>query len=196
MVPDADWEQTVLALLGKRHQALGMRSIEFELVRHPYRDPGVRTNAAALLRPFVGRAEFCIAVMDLEGSGALDEHSATEEIEHQLADEWGDFCAAVVVSPELEAWVWASSPHVQRVLGWTGRLDLRQHLANEGKWALDEAKPPRPKETMQEVMRLTRKRRSPAIYGELASSVSLANCSDPGFLRFRSVLQEQFPPDS
>ena len=194
LVPDADWEQAVSALLS-RPCALGIRGLSFQVVRHPQRDPGVRTAAAGLLRPFQGRARFALVCLDLEGSGHPGPpEDLAQGIEEMLKPEWGDRCAAVVVDPELERWIWADSPHVARSLGWQGTMgELRTELEGRGRWPASAQKPLRPKETMREVMRSTGRPVSAAVFRGIAERVSLQGCTDPAFHRFREVLRAWFP---
>lgn len=195
LVPDADWEQVMSALLESRPHSLGIRDITFSTIRHPYRDPGIRTNPGPLLQPMVDRADYAMVCVDHEGSG----HQGTpaqlaEEIRTDLRPVWDDHVAAVVAAPELEIWVWADSPHVARNLGWDGPLsDLRTTLETEGLWGSADPKPQRPKEAMELAMRLSRKRRSPAVYGQLARAVGLRGCVDPAFVEMRATLSTWFP---
>lgn len=194
LVPDADWEQTVTVLLGRRTQSLGIAPIAFEVIRHPYRDPGVRTDAKSLLRVLVGRANHALACVDFEGSGApAGPDDLRQDIENQLYPDWGANSAAIVVDPELESWVWSQSAHVGRILGWNDEQSLREYLLASGAWPKDCLKPPDPKSAMEAVMKKTRKRRSPSVYGDLASRVGLRSCTEPSFLRFVDTLREWFP---
>lgn len=195
LVPDADWEATVHALLGQRWQALGIRRVSFRIIRHPRRDPGVRTQAAPLLRSFIGEAEYALVVLDLSGSGSGDSASQLErEVEVALRAEWQDRCAVVATDPELEVWVWSSSPHVATALRWTRTQPLRGYLEGQGFWPSGRPKPLSPKEAVEHVLRATRTPRTPAVYAEIAERVSLQDCTDSAFGKFRTVLQGWFPP--
>jgi hypothetical protein len=194
LVPDADWEQTIRALLECRARALGIRHVDFEVIRHPLHDPGVRTQAALLLQPYVGEAQYALACVDSEGSGHHGRVGELEGgIESSLRPDWDDRCGAVVVEPELEAWVWSSSPNVASALGWNTNSALHGYLRDHGMLAQGEAKPSRPKEAMLAAMRERGKRRSPSVFAELASNVSLVTCGDPTFAAFRARLQAWFP---
>ena len=195
LVPDVDWEQTIRTLLEERAPALGIRRIGFEVIRHPYRDPGVRTQAAPLLRPYIGQAQYALACVDREGSG---HHGGVEELERgiqsSLCPDWGARCGVIVVMPELETWVWSPSPHVARILGWNAGDDIYRYLRARDMLPEGQRKPPRPKEAMLAAMRERGKRRSSSVFADLASSVSLATCADPTFAAFRARLQAWFPP--
>jgi len=195
LVPDVDWEQTVRTLLTDRVPALGIRKIEFDVIRHPNHDPGVRTGARALLQTYVGNARYAMACADHEGSGHHGPADAlAADIESSLRGDWGNRCAAVVVEPELERWVWSPSPNVAEALGWGTNDELRRYLEDHGMVTPGETKPSRPKEAMLAAMREKGKRRSPAVFVDLARTVSLATCSDPTFEGFRNRLRLWFPP--
>jgi hypothetical protein len=108
---------------------------------------------------------------------------------------WEGRCDAIVLDPEIEAWVWSTSEHVADCLGWAGPpASLREWLVGMGLWEEGAEKPRRPKEAVEAVQRTSQKRRSPRLYGQLAARVSLRPCVDPAFLRFCNVLREWFPP--
>ncbi|HEY2289968.1 MAG TPA: hypothetical protein VGM86_04625 [Thermoanaerobaculia bacterium] len=117
------------------------------------------------------------------------------QLEERLAQSgWEDRAAAVVISPELENWVWSDSPHVERVLGWErGSAPLRGWLQEKGLLEAGVAKPARPKEAVELALWTVRKPRSSAIYFELAQNVSTDRCTDPAFLKLRRCLCEWFP---
>ena len=56
LVADADTEATIRALLDTRTESLGIRALNYEIVRHPRRDPGVFREAPDFLRAYVTRA--------------------------------------------------------------------------------------------------------------------------------------------
>lgn len=193
----------VMALL-RRHQALQIRPIvpdaAADVYEHPKRDPGVYREADVFLRPFVTQYRYALVMFDREGCGA-EKTQGREEIEREVEAKlskngWQNRCSAIVIDPELEAWVWADSPHVARVLGWGSDLKkLRKWLEKEGYLDPGEAKPRRPKEAMQQALRLTRTPRSASLYEELAKKVGLSRCTDNAFRRLCTVLRRWFPPD-
>ena len=72
-------------------------------------------------------------MFDYEGSGREHRHQP-QELQETLNREfdrsaWGKRARAIVLSPELEAWVWSGSPHVDDVAGWKNRQpSLKQWL--------------------------------------------------------------------
>lgn len=196
LVPDKQMEAALKALL-QRPEALKIRGIDFEIVVHPRRDPGCRGESSGLLSVFASRASFCLVVFDHEGCG---EHQSTrEELEDKVesslaANGWDGRCAVVVISPELEAWVWSDSPVVDQALGWSGVTpSLRDWLRAKGYLQPDESKPVDPKRTLEAALRQVRKRRSSSIYGELATRVSVSRCADPSFEKLKAILVQWFP---
>ena len=141
-----------------------------------------------------------LVVFDWEGCGSP---SSREEIEAELEDDlwrngWNERARAVVIDPELEAWVWAGSRAVAEALGWgPDYTRLRSWLTTEGLWGEGSPKPGRPKTAMLRAMRSappsTRRRRSPRVFGEIAASVSLRNCQDPAFQKLKYTLQAWYP---
>jgi hypothetical protein len=117
------------------------------------------------------------------------------EIEEHLSGAgWGDRAAAIVISPELENWVWSDSPHVDRALGWEGRtVPLRDWLRENGFLDAGAAKPANPKEAVVRALFTARKPFSSSIYFGLAQLVSTDRCTDPAFLKLKRCLREWFP---
>ena len=163
--------------------------------RIPRHDPGVFHEAGDFLSIFVQRYQHALVVIDAEWSGSP---ASAEEIEAKIQNDlnrngWEGRSAVIVIDPELEIWVWSTSPHVPRLFetDWETIKDLGHRT---GHWQAGETKPSRPKEFLEEVLRRTRKRRSAALYQQLAEQVSLDTCQDDSFRRFREILQAWFPP--
>lgn len=197
LVADLDQQQTLLALLGQRAESLGIRTLTFEVTKHPQHDGGCFKTAPALLQSLQQHAQHAMVVLDREGSGAEDLASEAIEtdIEARLARSgWDDRARAIAVDPEIENWVWTPSPHVDAILGWRGRTpSLRAWLQQQGFLAAGQRKPPRPKEAFRAALRESRIRPSAALFGELARAVSLERCEDRSFIRLRQTLREWFP---
>ena len=103
--------------------------------------------------------------------------------------------AAVVIAPELEAWVWSMSPVVDAVLGWQGRLpDLRDWMVSQGLIRSRNEKPADPKGAYLKALRQVGKRHSAALFAEIAQKVSTKGCRDRAFRKLIRTLQEWFPP--
>lgn len=199
LTPGKDDSSAIGAMLD-RYAALGIRPITFELQQHPGRDAGCRGNASEFLRRERNRFRHALVVFDLEGCGAeaMSREQLETEVDRALAASgWSDRAAAVVIDPELEVWVWANSPHVAQVLGWQDREpSLSAWLKTEGLQSEGAAKPHKPKEAVQRALQIAGKKRSSAIYAELANLVSLQRCEDPAFVKLKTTLQRWFPENS
>ena len=183
--------------LFSRPESLGIRAIEFRLETHPRRDPGCFHEGAEFLRGQHSEAEHAIVVLDHDWAGVpADSASLLETLLEDRLDQVGieGWARAVVIEPELEAWVFSGSVHVAQALGWTDRSPaLRVALASQNLWPDDCPKPLDPKAAMEWALRQVRVPRSSSIYRELASKVSTTNCTDRAFVRFRDLLQDWFP---
>ena len=107
----------------------------------------------------------------------------------------GDWARAVVIEPELEAWVFSGSQHVESVLGWSGRAPgLREALTSRNLWEAGADKPGDPKTAMEWALEQVRVPWSSSIFGDLARKVSTRSCKDRAFQRLRGLLQDWYPP--
>ncbi|HWE95148.1 MAG TPA: hypothetical protein VG269_14370 [Tepidisphaeraceae bacterium] len=184
-----------------RGASLGIRQIEVEFIVHPQKDPGCVKSAHDLLRAQSKRFDYALVVFDLEGCGVYDKtpDELAEEVRGALQNSgWANRAEVVVISPELEIWVWSDSPEVQNVLGWAGRIPtLRQWLVDMGfLGTLEQQKPSRPKEAVEASLMEAAISRSSALYLELAEKVSLKRCTDPAFVKLKRTLENWFkaPP--
>jgi len=196
LVADKNMEATVGGLL-TRGKALGIRDIVCEILVHPGHDPGCYHGAVEFLRGYRDRAGHGLVLLDRAWRGAPAdtgealEQGLGERLRRQLGDGWAE---AVVIDPELEAWVFSDSPHVDAALGWAGRDPaLRASLRARDLWPVGTPKPPDPKAAVERALRAVRKQRSSSIYRQLATSVSVERCTDRAFLRLKGLLQEWFP---
>ena len=171
-------------------QRLSIPPVRHEVLVHPHRDPGVYRRSESFLRPWLRRARHALVMFDQEGSGSRRSVNEVEqEVEQRLrANGWEDRSAAICISPELEAWVWAPN------LGAALRKPL---VTNAAQWAKDvglsfgdRGKPERPKEAFEALIKPIP--RSSAIYSDLASALDFRQCADPAFLKLRSTLTAWF----
>jgi len=205
VVADLDAENAVRTLLCDRQQALGVR-VEFnpdrppqgDLLRYNGRDSGCFKDAVDLLRTPQRTHRHAMLIFDRDGSGAEDRPRG--EIEGELesklhANGWNDGTVSVIViEPELEAWVWASSPRIADALGWhDDRQQLRPFLKTAGLWNDNAPKPSDPKEAMRTALKEKQKPLGARLFADLASRVGLGQCQDPAFQKFRESLRQWFP---
>lgn len=196
LVADNNMEATLRSVL-QRHEALGIRQIEFDILVHPQHDPGCLSSAHTLLQPFSQRYSFAVVMFDREGCG--HESKTTTELENGVNNSlfergWNNRSFAITIDPELEIWVWKNSPHVSNALGWGNEIDkLYLWLKQKGYLEEGENHPKRPKEAVEAALRNVKKPRSSSIYSELGSKLSLKKCTNPSFLRLQTYLQSWFP---
>jgi hypothetical protein len=181
----------------RRHQPLGIRAISYDVIQQPNYDTAFLQSAHLTLQAQSRNFRHALAVCDRHGcaKSLLPRERLEALIENQLANQWGDRAAAIVIDPELENWVWADSPHVAEAPGWQGGMSaLWTWLRNKGLLAEGQTKPAGPQAVLLEALRLKNKRKSSSLFKDLASKVSLHACIDPAFLKLRSTLQGWFPP--
>ena len=195
LVADSNMEAALRGLLS-RHEALGIRMIDAQILRHPQRDSGCCKGGVDFLSAFTNQFEYAWLMFDREGCGQDEQTPADleERIEERLSHSgWRGRAKTLVLDPELETWVWSESPHVAQCLGWDNEsVPLRQWLADRGYLRTGQAKPERPKEALEAALYCSRTPRSSAIYRHLAETVSLRGCTDRAFLKFTSVMQLWF----
>jgi hypothetical protein len=178
-----------------RPEALGIRNISFEFRVHPGRDGGARKNGPELLALEKYRFHHALLVLDFEGSGA-NLKRATEleaQLDQRLARDWRDAAKSIVITPELDVWIWGADYFVERAIEWPGDRKLREWLQRHGFDFDANGKPRRPKEALEAALRVSALPRSSALYGNIASKISLRRCGDEAFLRLCHQLQKWFP---
>lgn len=204
VVADLDAENAIGTLLCDRQRALGIE-LDFsatqppqgDLLRYVGRDAGCYRDAVDLLRVPQRTHTRAMLLFDRHGSGARSDCRETIEshVETSLCRSgWsGESVCAIAIEPELESWVWASSPRVADVLGWgTDGEQLRQFLNDQGLWGREALKPDDPKQAMKLALREKNKPFGARLFAELAARVGLGQCQDPAFEKFRRTLQQWF----
>lgn len=195
LVPDKCIEAAIGGLLS-RPEALAIRPLRHDIFTHPERDPGCLLRSRDILAPLSSRYTHALVVLDHDGCGRESEPRETLEqaIVECLEERWSGRAEAVVIAPELEAWVWSDSPHVATQLGWKDGLpSLRTWLSNQGCWDTSLPKPEDSKACVDKTLRQLQKPRSSALYGELAQRVSISRCTDPAFAKFLQTMRTWFP---
>ena len=197
VVPDSNTEQTLYGLL-ERHKALQIRRIEYRILVHPERDPGVLQRGASLLAEIdaLNAFRYALLIFDREGCGKemLTSSELEQQVQQQLdASGWQGRSAVVVIDPELESWVFSTSPHVVDVFAGGDAEVFQRVVESFPKTPL--GKPQKPKEAVEKLLRQKAIVRSSALYKELASRVSLKGCTDPAFQRLCAILRSWFPQD-
>lgn len=198
LVADADMREVMRGMLG-RSDSVAPRQLDFDVQVHPQRDGGCRTAAATYLRPYLKRFRYCMVVFDRHGCGSREprEHIQRDVERDLVRNGWRDRAKAIVIEPELEAWIWGDLKAASRHVGWPGEhTALRERLADEGHWPRDQDKPDDPKGAMQEAMSRSpirrRPRRSARVFRKIAESARFASCRDAAFNELRATLGTWF----
>jgi len=197
LVADKNMEFAVKGLLC-RDQALGIRpSISFEVWVHPERDPGCLLRAHDLLRQSATLYSHALVMLDHDGCGKekTSRDNLEEDLEERLsANGWGDRAAAVVIDPELEAWVWGDPVHVGTCLDWrSSGKDLGDWLVEKGFAESHNTKPANPKKAFKQALWTVKMKRSSSIYRQVAELADFSSCTDSAFQKFLITLQGWFP---
>ena len=196
LAADKDLQHALKGLL-ERPEALSMRPIEADVLVHHEHDPACALRGVDFLANLSGQYRYGLLIFDHEGSGreATAPSELQEAINQQFSESsWGDRARSIVLVPELEAWIWSDSPHVDEVAGWVNHdPGLRPWLIEEGWLQAGEIKPARPKEAFEAALRKVGTPRSASLYGKLARRISLEHCTDPTFLELRGILGNWFP---
>lgn len=169
------------------------------LVAHGQNDPGLYTRASEFLQPYASTHRHAVIIMDAEWDGSPGADTISYRLaEHLNTAGWvGAKGCAVVIEPELESWVWQESPHVCSAFGFNGTFSaLRDELVGKDFWRDGDAKPHRPKEAVEWVLRKAKIGRSSAIYQQLANRVSANRCTDSAFQQMCTAFSEWFPIDT
>ena len=198
LTADKDQQHALRGMLS-RPEALGIRTVEADIFVHPEHDPACALRGVDFLASFAGQYRFGLLIFDHEGSGR--EGTTPQGLQERLNVEfassaWGERARAIVLSPELEMWIWSDSPYIEEVAGWANRgPGLRPWLMEQGWLQKGKIKPDRPKEAFEAALREARKPRSASLYQQIAERVSLRRCTDTAFLELKEILINWFPPE-
>ncbi len=195
LVADIQQEKTLETLLHERQQALHIRPITFDIRRHPGKDPGVYKEAAKFLQSHATSYTHALVLLDHAWQGVPgDAQTVAQTIRENLhRTGWmAATCEVIVIEPELEAWVWSTSPAVLQELDmtWEQVMALAQQYNS---WDAGQPKPHAPKELLEAILRQQRRPRSAAIFQAPARKVSLTRCQDQAVALLRETLAQWFP---
>ena len=192
LVADHDCKEIFKTLLEKRLPSLHITKPTYTVFPHPEKDPGCRKKGHVFLRNFLRQYNHALLVFDREGCGRdiLSAMELENECEDLLSKNgWESRAAAIVIEPELEAWIWSDSPHVASAMNWNDYTNLKEWLSDKGFFTgQEESKPGRPKEAFQTALRKTHTPRSSAIFKKIAGHVSLSRCTDRAFEKLKQKL--------
>ena len=196
VVADKSMGEAIQGIL-TRPEAVGMRRINSPtVVVHPNHDPGVWKSGHELLSVYERDHAHGLMLLDhaWEGNPHKEPLALAEEIEDKCRPAWGDRARCIVITPELEVWAWARSPHVARTLKWESDRALRGWLRAQGFVEEGETKPQDPKRAYEAALREKRARKSAALFRELAEKVAFGSCEDTAFRTLLGLLRTWFPP--
>lgn len=197
LVADNEIKLVVDALLD-RPKSIGIRRILWKTIKEQDHDPGCVKRGVTFLSGLKCEFRHALLIFDYEGCGVTNMTSQELQVvlNTDLEKNWGCRARTIILNPELEAWVWSDSPHVDNILGWKNQqTSLREWLKNEDWISERKSKPKRPKEAFEAALRKVGQMRSARLYERLASKVSVERCQDESFLEFRQTLKNWFPPD-
>jgi hypothetical protein len=160
-------------------------------------DPRTYRQAHELLRPHQRTHRHAVIVLDNDWDGSPGVTAIRADIRQNMCGSgWDDESfEVVVIDPELENWIWQESRYIVEAFAYEGEATLREWLRSQDPpmWLDGEAKPRRPKEAVETVLRMTRMPRSAAIYRQIIEKVSVRRCTDPAFLLLCESLRRWFP---
>jgi hypothetical protein len=196
-VADSYQEKVMEALLPRIPVSSGTAVFTYDIIRNIGNDSGSYNDSHELLRTINNKYNYALVIFDYEGTGIENIKSreqAEADVEQLLSmNGWNNRNAVVVIEPELEKWMWIDSPHVQDAIGWEMQESLYAWARNKGLIEESDTKPVRPKEALEEALRVSQTSKSSAIYKKITSKVSYKNCVDPAFNKMIVKLQEWFP---
>ena len=198
LTADKNWMAALQGIFS-RPEALGIRPIQSETFRHPRKDPGCVNDGVAFLSNFSEQYHYGLLIFDYEGCGKEQTGSPRalqDALNEQLSrSRWGDRARAVVLSPELEAWVWSNSPHVDEVIGWKNRQPALIDWLTGARLASARKKSNQPGQKKPSKLLCVRcgYRAVPRCTSRLRKGVSLRRCQDAIFLEFTGILRNWFP---
>ena len=111
LVADKDMEHALKGIF-ERPKALGIRTIEPEILVEAQHDAACAQRGVPFLSMFSTDYHYGLLMFDHKGSGR--EQISPQELQEDLNAEfrrtgWEERAKAVVLAPELEAWVWGAS---------------------------------------------------------------------------------------
>lgn len=181
------------------HSTFQCQRFEFDPAREvfsssPYTDGGVCKHCVELLRGYQRTHHRALVVIDQQFGAERPASEVQRGMKIRLSRSgWGDRVQVIVIDPELEVWLWQDNPNVPRALNHRG--DLRKDLMSSGDWPVDCAKPFKPKETIQRLIRANRAGTPMAVYAKIAERVSVEGCVDGAFITLRETLRSWFPTE-
>jgi len=195
-VADSYQEKVIEALLPRMPLVSGTTAFSYDIIQNIGKDSGSYNDSHELLRPYFNDYKYSLVIFDYEGCGA-ENNKKREEIEAEVEsllsrNGWSDRTSVIVISPELENWMWINNPNVQDAIGWEKQETLYEWAIGKNYIQEGGSKPHRPKEVLEEALRISSTPKSSAVYKKIAATVSYKNCQDPAFHKLIAMLQQWF----
>ena len=194
LVADKNMQFALQGAFG-RPLALGVRPFTYEFRSHMGRDGGVRTTGADVLAREAARFHHALMLLDFEGCGQedVDPLVLEEQLDRKLNSVWGLNAKTIVISPEVDIWLWGNDNVLRDALHWPQDGSIRDWLRGKGFEFNADDKPVRPKEALDAMRPVHKQARSSAMYEKVTKRISLQNCTDLAFARLRVQMQSWFP---
>lgn len=116
-----------------------------------------------------------------------------QQLDREIQDVWNQDGKAIVISPEVDVWLWGSDNALHEAFEWPLPTSIRNFLRERGFVFSALGKPVRPKEALEAMIPIHRQPRSSVLCEKITSRISLQNCNDPAFVRLRDQLRVWFP---
>lgn len=195
-VADICQEKVLEGLLPRIPHASNTRQFTYDIIRNSEKDSGSYNISQELLRPFINDYSYALVIFDYEGCGVEHEKSRVQieqDVEGRLSTHgWANRNSVIVIEPELENWMWVDNINVQNAINWERQESLYEWARNKGFIVGDQTKPIRPKENLDEALKISSTPRSSSIYKNIASTVSYRGCQDLAFIKLIQTLQNWF----
>lgn len=200
LTADADALAFMKSILA-RYDALGIRPVTVEPIRHTMRDAGVIKDGPETARLYKRKCRKALLLWDYHGSG--HEHrfspddSAAKMQERLDGVTWIDSSGAVNIVPELEEWLWNDTSAIKRYFGVTqGRLaDWIDEYAARKRSTTAKITRSAPKELFEFICLEKLKRSiSPRDFEEMGKIASIRSLQkNSSFAKIVTLLQDWFP---
>ncbi len=183
LVADKDAEFLLRGLLPRLPITQGIENFSYDIKTHVNHDPACKNESSEFLRPFISQYRFAIVIFDYEGCGQSSKSS--ESIENEVSEKlskngWNERNSVIVIKPELENWIWVSSPSLAKAIDWKPN-DLQEWLNINHNISSSNLKPQKPKEVFDKALRIAKVPHSSSIFEEVAANASFKNCVDVSF---------------
>jgi hypothetical protein len=208
VVPDGAICLVAQTLVIQRRLSMGIREVDVELVKDPLHDASPESKVVMLLRGYLRTHKHAMVIRDLAGSGWEKRGAGAlrEALLRALTENgWEPHrIQAIILEPELEAWLRLTSVHVQKLVNDRARRNagfssllftdqVRQIVTELG--GESRGKPRQPKECFEHILAFYGIPRSNALYRELARRESLDGCVVVSFKEFVQTLHGWFPSE-